>query len=33
MDERAAKVNRFITGWMAYFQLADGSHLFREPDK
>jgi RNA-directed DNA polymerase len=33
MDERVAKINRFITGWMGYFQLADGSHLFRELDK
>lgn len=33
MDERVAKMNRFTTGWMGYFQLADGSHLFRELDK
>jgi RNA-directed DNA polymerase len=33
MDERIAKVNRFTAGWMGYFQLADGSHLFRELDK
>lgn len=33
MDERIAKMNRFTTGWMGYFQLADGSHLFRELDK
>ncbi len=33
MDERVAKINRFITGWTGYFQLADGSHLFRELDK
>ncbi|MCC9312525.1 group II intron reverse transcriptase/maturase [Kitasatospora sp. RB6PN24] len=33
MDERIAKINRFTTGWMGYFQLADGAHLFRELDK
>ncbi|MFI6283133.1 group II intron reverse transcriptase/maturase [Streptomyces sp. NPDC050988] len=33
MDERIAKINRFTTGWMGYFQLADGSHLFRDLDK
>jgi RNA-directed DNA polymerase len=33
MDERIVKINRFTAGWMGYFQLADGSHLFRELDK
>ena len=23
MDERIAEINRFTTGWMGYFQLAD----------
>jgi hypothetical protein len=26
-------VNRFTAGWTGYFQLADGSRLFRELDK
>ncbi len=33
MNERIAKINRFIVGWMGYFRLADGAHLFRELDK
>lgn len=33
MPERIVKINRFISGWMGYFQLADGAYLFRELDK
>ena len=33
MDERIAKVNRFTTGWMGYFQLADTPRVFQELDK
>ena len=33
MPDRIGKINRFTTGWMGYFQLADGAHLFRELDK
>ena len=33
MPERVEKINRFTAGWMGYFRLADGSHLFRELDK
>lgn len=33
MPERIGKINRFTAGWMGYFRLADGSHLFRELDK
>lgn len=30
MDERIAKINRFTTGWMGYFQLSDASRPFRD---
>nr|WP_267894072.1 group II intron maturase-specific domain-containing protein [Streptomyces pluripotens] len=30
MDERIAKINRFMTGWMGYFQLSDASSPFRD---
>ncbi|WP_338672682.1 group II intron reverse transcriptase/maturase [Streptomyces sp. SCSIO 30461] len=33
MDERIAKINRFTTGWMGYFQLADTPKVFQELDK
>ncbi len=33
MNERIAKINRSTVGWMGYFQLADGAHLFRELEK
>ncbi|MDF2258724.1 group II intron reverse transcriptase/maturase [Streptantibioticus ferralitis] len=33
MDERVAKINRFTTGWMGYFQLADTPKVFRELDE
>src|SRR5690606_31467360 len=33
MDERIARINRFINGWMGYFQLADTPKVFQELDK
>jgi RNA-directed DNA polymerase len=33
MDERIAKINRFTTGWLGYFQLADTPKVFRKLDK
>ena len=32
MDFRIGKLNRFITGWMAYFWLADSEPVFRSLD-
>jgi len=32
MDYRIGKLNRFTTGWMAYFRLADPGRLFRDLD-
>ncbi|GGJ74025.1 hypothetical protein GCM10010121_100600 [Streptomyces brasiliensis] len=33
MDERIARINRFMTGWMGYFQLSDASRPFRDLDE
>jgi RNA-directed DNA polymerase len=33
MEYRIGRLNRFITGWMAYFHLADTASLAREMDK
>lgn len=33
MDERIAKINRFITGWMGYFQLSDTPRVFSDLDE
>jgi group II intron reverse transcriptase/maturase len=33
MEYRIGRLNRFITGWMAYFRLADTGNLVREMDK
>jgi group II intron reverse transcriptase/maturase len=33
MDYRIGRLNRFITGWMAYFRLADTGNLAREIDR
>jgi RNA-directed DNA polymerase len=33
MEHRIGRINRFITGWMAYFHLADTGNLAREMDK
>jgi RNA-directed DNA polymerase len=33
MDYRIGRLNRFITGWMAYFRLADTGNLVREIDR
>jgi RNA-directed DNA polymerase len=33
MEYRIGKLNRFITGWMAYFRLADTGNLVRETDR
>jgi group II intron reverse transcriptase/maturase len=30
MDERIAKINRYMAGWMGYFQLSDASRPFRD---
>ncbi|WP_276207969.1 group II intron maturase-specific domain-containing protein [Streptomyces malaysiense] len=30
MDERIAKINRYMAGWMGYFQLSDASRAFRD---
>ena len=32
MAYRIGRLNRFITGWMAYFRLADTGNLIRELD-
>jgi len=32
MEFRIGKLNRFITGWMAYFRLADSERIFRDLD-
>ena len=32
MDYRIGRLNRFITGWMAYFRLADSGTTFRDLD-
>lgn len=33
MDHRLDKLNRFVTGWVAYFGLADSSRVFEEIDQ
>jgi group II intron reverse transcriptase/maturase len=33
MDYRIGRLNRFITGWMAYFRLADTGNMVRELDR
>ncbi len=33
MDERIARINRYMTGWMGYFQLSDASRPFRDLDE
>lgn len=33
MAERIMRIDRFITGWMGYFRIADGGKVFRELDK
>lgn len=33
MDERIAKINRFTTGWMSYFHLADAPRVFSDLDE
>ena len=33
MEYRIGRLNRFITGWMAYFRLADTGNLVREMDR
>jgi RNA-directed DNA polymerase len=33
MEHRIGRLNRFITGWMAYFRLADTGNLVREVDR
>jgi RNA-directed DNA polymerase len=33
MDERVAMINRYVTGWMGYFQLADTAGVFDKMDK
>jgi RNA-directed DNA polymerase len=33
MDYRISRLNRFTTGWMAYFRLADTGNLARETDR
>jgi hypothetical protein len=33
MAYRIGRLNRFITGWMAYFRLADTANLVRETDR
>ncbi|MER6529420.1 group II intron maturase-specific domain-containing protein [Streptomyces sp. NPDC001508] len=30
MEDRIAKINRFMAGWMGYFQLSDASRPFRD---
>ena len=33
MEERIARINRFTTGWMGYFQLADTPRVFSDLDE
>ncbi|MFF3879463.1 group II intron reverse transcriptase/maturase, partial [Streptomyces sp. NPDC001978] len=33
MEDRIARINRFMTGWMGYFQLSDASRPFRDLDE
>ncbi len=33
MEHRIGRLNRFITGWMAYFRLADTGNLVRDLDR
>ena len=33
MDYRIGRLNRFITGWMAYFRLAEPNSVFRKPGR
>jgi RNA-directed DNA polymerase len=33
MEYRIGRLNPFITGWMAYFRLADTGNLVREMDR
>jgi RNA-directed DNA polymerase len=33
MDERIARINRYVVGWMGYFRLADTPKVFAELDK
>jgi len=33
MDERITAINRYITGWMGYFRLADTPRVFRDLDE
>ncbi|WP_217712253.1 group II intron reverse transcriptase/maturase [Streptomyces sp. NA02950] len=33
MDERIAKIDRFMTGWMGYFRISDASRAFRDLDE
>lgn len=33
MEHRIDRLNRLITGWMAYFHIADMGNLVREPDQ
>lgn len=33
MDERIAQINRYVTGWMGYFRLADTPQVFAQLDK
>jgi len=33
MDERVAAINRYVTGWMGYFRLADTPSVFAELDQ
>ena len=33
MDYRIGRLNRFTTGWMAYFWLADAEPMFAQPGR
>jgi RNA-directed DNA polymerase len=33
MDERVAAINRYVTGWMGYFRLADTPKVFAKLDE
>jgi RNA-directed DNA polymerase len=33
MDERVVRINRYVTGWMGYFQLADTPRVFGDLDE
>ena len=33
MDERVAAINRYVTGWMGYFRLADTPRVFSDLDE